>query len=60
MGACCGGTDIYPEIDEAGSVSEIANFLRNKAKDCNIESKEIEEYLKDKSKIPKKVDVAVS
>lgn len=57
MGACCGANLIFPEIDEAISVKAISDFLQEKRKELPIEAKELETYLNDKSKIPKKVNV---
>ena len=57
---CCGTKTTYPEIDEAETVEEIFNNMDSKAKDCQEEVNQIANYLKDRSRIPTKFDVAVS
>lgn len=58
MGACCGGYTI-PEIEEASTLKELSNCLREKNNEIPVEQKEIEDYLKDNKKVPKKVTVQV-
>ena len=60
MGACCdcGGYSV-PEIGDAKSIKELSNFLRDKNNEIPIEQLEIDAYLKDKTKIPKKIDINV-
>ena len=60
MGARCGcGGSEYPEIEDASTMAEISNFLKEKRNLLPIEAKEIEEYIKDNKKIPKHIDVGV-
>ena len=56
---CCGTKSGYPEIDEAETIEEIFNNMDTKAKECKDEANQIKNYLKDRSRIPTKFDVAV-
>ena len=58
MGICCGNNLEYPEIEEAPSIKALSDFFKEKRKDLPLEAKEIEEYLTDKSNIPRKVDIS--
>jgi len=55
---CCGAQSSYPEIDEANSIDELFKELNNKLNQIQTEIKELEDYLLDKSNIPKTVDVS--
>ena len=55
---CCGATFSYPEVDEANSIDELYKELNNKLNQIQTEIKELEDYLLDKSNIPKTVDVS--
>lgn len=59
-GACCGGSTFYPEIDEVTSLSELSKFLREKQDFVVKQAEEIKEYIDDKGKIPKSIEVAVT
>ena len=56
---CCGTSNVYPEIDQAESIEEIFNNINSKSKECEEEIEQITNYLKDRSRIPTKFDVAV-
>jgi hypothetical protein len=56
---CCGTSNVYPEIDEAESIEELYNNITSKSKECEEEIEQITNYLKDRSRIPTKFDVAV-
>lgn len=56
---CCGTSNVYPEIDQAESIEELFNNLNSKSKECEEEIQQITNYLKDRSRIPTKFDVAV-
>ena len=56
---CCGTSNVYPEIDQAESIEELFNNLNSKSKECEEEIEQITNYLKDRSRIPTKFDVAV-
>ena len=56
---CCGTSNVYPEIDQAESIEEIFNNINSKSKECEEEIQQITNYLKDRSRIPTKFDVAV-
>ena len=58
MGVCCGNNLEYPEIEEAPSIKALSDFFKEKRKDLPLEAKEIEDYLADKSNIPRKVDIS--
>ena len=55
---CCGTQSSYPEIDEASSIDELFKAINNKLNQIQTEIKELEDYLLDKSNIPKTVDVS--
>jgi hypothetical protein len=55
---CCGPTFSYPEVDEANSIDELYKELNNKLNQIQTEIKELDDYLLDKSNIPKTVDVS--
>jgi hypothetical protein len=55
---CCGTQSSYPEIDESSSIEELSKQLNNKIEQIQIEIKELDDYLLDKSNIPKTVDVS--
>jgi len=55
---CCGATISYPEVDEANSIDELYKELNNKLNQIQTEIKELDDYLLDKSNIPKTVDVS--
>lgn len=55
---CCGATFSYPEVDEANSIDELYKELNNKLNQIQTEIKELDDYLLDKSNIPKTVDVS--
>lgn len=57
--ACCGANTYYPEIDEISSLSELCSFLQEKQEFVQKQSEEIKDYITDKSKIPKSIEVAV-
>ena len=56
---CCGTSNVYPEIDEAESIEELYNNITSKSKEYEEEIEQITNYLKDRSRIPTKFDVAV-
>lgn len=55
---CCGAQSSYPEIDEANSIDELYKELNDKLNQIQTEIKELDDYLLDKSNIPKTVDVS--
>jgi tRNA(Ser,Leu) C12 N-acetylase TAN1 len=55
---CCGATFSYPKVDEANSIDELYKELNNKLNQIQTEIKELDDYLLDKSNIPKTVDVS--
>jgi len=55
---CCGAQSSYPEIDESTSIDELCKQLNSKINQIQIEIKELDDYLLDKSNIPKTVDVS--
>ena len=55
---CCGTQSSYPEVDEANTIDELFKEINNKLNQIQTEIKELEDYLLDKSNIPKTVDVS--
>lgn len=55
---CCGAQSSYPEVDEASTIDELFKEINNKLNQIQTEIKELEDYLLDKSNIPKTVDVS--
>ena len=55
---CCGAQSSYPEVDEANTIDELFKEINNKLNQIQTEIKELEDYLLDKSNIPKTVDVS--
>ena len=55
---CGGAQSSYPEIDEANSIDELYKELNDKLNQIQTEIKELDDYLLDKSNIPKTVDVS--
>ena len=55
---CCGSQSSYPEVDEANTIDELFKEINNKLNQIQTEIKELEDYLLDKSNIPKTVDVS--
>ena len=55
---CCGAQSSYPEIDEANSIDELYKELNDKLNQIQTEIKQLDDYLLDKSNIPKTVDVS--
>lgn len=59
MGSCCVATSMFYEIEEASSINELNLILKEKKKEIPIEINEIEIYIQDKQKLPKKIDVGL-
>ena len=55
---CCGTQSSYPEVDEANTIDELFKEINNKLNQIQTEIKELDDYLLDKSNIPKTVDVS--
>ena len=55
---CCGTQSSYPEVDEANTIDELFKEINNKLNQIQTEIKELEDYLLDKSNIPRTVDVS--
>ena len=58
MGNCCNSPYIADEIANCSSIDQIQQYISLKIKDISSEQEELKEYLKDKNKKPKLIDVS--
>ena len=58
--SCCKKNDFekYDNVDECENISDIRNYIETIIKRAELEEEEIKNYLNDKTKIPKTVEIA--
>ena len=58
--SCCKKNDFekFDNIDECENISELRNYIEEKIRRAELEEEELNNYLKDKTKIPTTVEVA--
>ena len=58
--SCCKKNDFekYDNVDECENISDIRNYIETIIKRAELDEEEIKNYLNDKTKIPKTVEIA--